>query len=223
MFTGIIEETGTIQKVLKGVTSSSITIQCNIILSDLRVGDSVAVNGVCLTVAKCSGNTFMADIMHETLRRASIGELGAGSRVNLERAMAANGRFGGHIVSGHIDGTGVITRIKKDDNAIWYTIKTDDKIMKYIVEKGSITIDGISLTVAEVVTDRFHVSIIPHTAKITTLSEKVVGDKVNLENDLIGKYIEKFMSYERTQEPQSKITQRLLAKYGYKEDDYVQI
>ena len=215
MFTGIVEEIGTIQGIRRGVHSSSLTIQGNMIFDDLKLGDSVAVNGVCLTVADHSKNTFTADVMHETLNRSSIGELKAGSHVNLERAMPANGRFGGHIVTGHIDGTGTITEIKKDDNAILYTVKAPDKIMKYIVEKGSIAIDGISLTVAAVTSERFSVSIIPHTSKSTILSEKSVGDTVNLENDVIGKYIEKLMGYEQDTKPKSNITKEFLTKFGY--------
>lgn len=215
MFTGLVEEIGTIQAILKGSNSSVLTIQGNIIFQDLQLGDSVMVNGVCLTVSSCSNNTFTADVMHETLQRSSLGNLKTGNQVNLERAMHANGRFGGHIVSGHIDGTGVIIRIKKDDNAIWYTIKSNDKIMKYIVEKGSIAIDGTSLTIVEVTTGSFSVSIIPHTAKSTIFSKKSIGDKVNLENDLVGKYIERFMSYEQEQITNCSITKEFLTKYGY--------
>lgn len=193
MFTGIIEETGTIAGIKKGAQSSVLTIKGNVIFSDLKLGDSVAVNGVCLTASSISGDTFTADVMHETLNRSGLGSLRQGSRVNLERAMAADGRFGGHIVSGHIDGTGKISDIKKDDNAVWYTVNTGADLMKYIVEKGSITIDGISLTVAEVGPSYFKVSIIPHTASVTTLGERKPGDSVNLENDIIGKYVEKLL------------------------------
>ena len=193
MFTGIIEETGIIAGIKKGAQSSVLTIKGNVIFSDLKLGDSVAVNGVCLTASSISGDTFTADVMHETLNRSGLGSLRQGSRVNLERAMAADGRFGGHIVSGHIDGTGKISDIKKDDNAVWYTVNAGAGLMKYIVEKGSITIDGISLTVAEVGTDYFKVSIIPHTASVTTLGERKPGDSVNLENDIIGKYVEKLL------------------------------
>jgi riboflavin synthase len=166
-----------------------------VIFSDLKLGDSVAVNGVCLTASSISGKTFTADVMHETLDRSSLGTLRAGSSVNLERAMAADGRFGGHIVAGHVDGLGTITDIRRDDNAVWYTIAAAKDIMKYIVEKGSVTIDGISLTVAAVSADSFKVSIIPHTAKVTTLGERKTGDKVNLENDIIGKYVEKLLFF----------------------------
>ncbi len=193
MFTGIIEEIGKIRAVRRGARSSGLTVEGDIIFEDLKTGDSVSVNGVCLTAARIDGNTFSADVMHETLDRSGLGELGPGSAVNLERAMAADGRFGGHIVSGHIDGTGVITDIKRDDNAIWYTIEAGERIMRYIVEKGSVAVDGISLTVAGTTGGSFSVSIIPHTASQTTLSSKKTGDRVNLENDIIGKYVEKLM------------------------------
>ena len=192
MFTGIIEEIGIVRKINKGAKSASLIIECRRIFDDLKLGDSVSTNGVCLTVTNVSNFSFSADVMNETLSKSSLGSLNIGSRVNLERAMPANGRFGGHIVSGHIDGTGKITSIKKDDIATWYTIITSPKVMHYIIEKGSIAIDGISLTVAKVTTDSFLVSIIPHTAGETTLSEKKIGSLVNLENDIVGKYIERF-------------------------------
>jgi len=213
VFTGIIEETGTIQEIKRGAKSSAITIKGGIIFGGMKLGDSIAVDGVCLTVASFAGNAFTADVMHETLNRSAIGSLKAGGKVNLERAMPADGRFGGHIVSGHIDGIGVITDIKKDDNAILFSIKAPGKIMKYIVEKGSVAIDGISLTVTYVIGDSFGVSIIPHTAKGTTLTEKAVGSEVNLENDIIGKYVEKLMG--RGAEEKSNITMGFLAEYGY--------
>ena len=193
MFTGIVEEKGCIRGIRPGAKSCILTIEGNVIFSDLRVGDSVAVNGVCLTAASVNGHLFTADVMRETLERSSLGALRTGSHVNLERAMAADGRFGGHIVSGHIDGTGTIVSLEKDDNAIWYTVQAKPAIMRYIVEKGSIAIDGISLTVAKITGTTFSVSIIPHTAKETILSEKKTGDVVNLENDVISKYVEKLL------------------------------
>lgn len=192
MFTGIIEEIGEVKSVKKGVQSSQLLIAGNVIFSDLKLGDSVATNGVCLTVTAITGNTFSADVMSETLSRSSLKDVKSGSLVNLERAMSANGRFGGHIVSGHIDGTGKIMSIVKDDIAYWYKIHTSSEIMRYIIEKGSITIDGISLTVAKVERDHFSVSIIPHTLAQTILKDKKIGHIVNLENDIVGKYIEKF-------------------------------
>lgn len=190
MFTGIIEEIGIIRCTKKGANSTLLTIQAEFILTDLKTGDSVAVNGVCLTATNVDKNSFTADVMNETLSRTSMAEISSRSRVNLERAMPANGRFGGHIVSGHIDGTGRISGIRRDGIAIWYTIRTTPKIMRYIIEKGSITVDGISLTVAGVAADTFSVSVIPHTAIQTIMTEKKIGSVVNLENDMIGKYIE---------------------------------
>ena len=153
--------------------------------------------------------------MHETLNRSSLGDLTIGSHVNLERAMAANGRFGGHIVSGHIDGTGKITDIHRDDNAIWYTVEAPPTLLRYIVEKGSITIDGISLTVAKVNTSSFAVSIIPHTAAVTILGEKKVGNIVNLETDIIGKYVEKLLQPQEDTPPSGGITMEFLINNGF--------
>ncbi len=197
MFTGIIEEIGTISSVAEGNLSAVVTIQASKVLEGSQAGDSIAVNGVCLTVTSIHGGLFTADVMAETLRRSSLGNLSKGSRVNLERAMHANGRFGGHIVSGHIDGTGTIVSKAREDNAVWVTINTDKRILKYIVEKGSIAIDGTSLTVATVndSDSTFSVSVIPHTAKETIILGKGAGDIVNLENDVIGKYVERLLAF----------------------------
>ncbi len=193
MFTGIIEEIGTVNSIKKGVKSCTLSVNAKIIFDDLKIGDSVAINGMCTTVVKINNGVFSVDIMAESLRKTSLGSLQKGDKVNLERAMSASSRFGGHIVSGHVDGVGYIRSFVKEDNAIWVTIGTSDDILRYIVKKGSITIDGISLTVAMLYKDAFAVSIIPHTAKETTLLIKRVGDKVNLECDIIGKYVEKFV------------------------------
>lgn len=209
MFTGIVEELGIVKSIKLGSNSSVIKVQGEKVFDDLKIGDSVSTNGVCLTVNNIIENIFSADIMNETLSRSSFKELETGDYVNLERAMPSNGRFGGHMVSGHIDGVGKITSIKKDNNAIWYTIKTDKKIMQYIIEKGSIAIDGISLTVAKVERDCFMVSIIPHTLKETVLFEKRIGSMVNLENDMVGKYIEKFLNENKG------ITREFLLENGF--------
>ena len=193
MFTGIVEELGTIRAIRRGASSAVLSIGAGTILDDLKVGDSVAVNGVCLTATQVDGGGFTADVMHETLDRSSLARLVPGDKVNLERAMAAGGRFGGHIVSGHIDATGTITDRRRDDNAVWYTVSAPAALLRYVVEKGSIAIDGISLTVAAVEADRFSVSVIPHTAAVTVLGGKRPGDPVNLEADLIGKYVEKLL------------------------------
>ncbi|MCI8424005.1 MAG: riboflavin synthase [Lawsonibacter sp.] len=215
MFTGIVEEVGTVRAIQRGPRSAALSIGAACILSDLRIGDSVAVNGVCLTATSWDSGGFTADVMHETLRRSALGELAPGSPVNLERAMAANGRFGGHIVSGHIDGVGLIAALRRDDNALWYTVQAPPALLRYVVEKGSVTIDGVSLTVARVETDRFSVSLIPHTAAVTILGRKRPGDKVNLEADIIGKYVEKLLA-PREEEPANRgITLDFLTQNGF--------
>lgn len=212
MFTGLVEEIGTVEKIKKGSKSASLTIKAHKIFDDLKIGDSVSTNGVCLTVTSINNNTFTADVMNESIKRSNLADLKSGSYVNIERAMCLNSRFGGHIVSGHIDGVGLILKIKKEDIAILYSIKTSEKLTRYIVEKGSITIDGISLTVTKVSKDNtFEVSVIPHTTEQTILCKKRVGDKVNLENDIIGKYIEKFVTYKN----KKGITLDMLNEYGF--------
>lgn len=193
MFTGIIEERGIIRSLEMWGSSGQIKIQCKRVLEGTEIGDSIAVNGICLTVTNLQKDGFTADVMAETMRRSSLSSAVQGDSVNLERAMAANGRFGGHIVSGHIDGTGEIRNIQREENAVWYSIAAPRKILKYIIEKGSISIDGISLTVAYVDEEIFKVSIIPHTMQETTLAQRKVGATVNLENDIVGKYVERFL------------------------------
>lgn len=193
MFTGIVEEIGTVERIQHGRHSAVLTIRAEKILEDAKIGDSIAVNGICLTVTALPSGRFLADVMHETLNRSSLAQIKSGSHVNLERAMPANGRFGGHIVAGHVDGVGKIISTRRDDTAIWYTIEAEPQILRYIVEKGSITVDGISLTVAQVSEGRFAVSVIPHTQGQTVLKERGKGDLVNLETDIIGKYVEKLM------------------------------
>ena len=218
MFTGLIEEVGTIQNVRRGARSCVLTIGCKKVLEGSQIGDSIAVNGVCLTVTNMGGSYYTADVMAETMNRSSLRQLSTGASVNLERAMPANGRLGGHIVSGHIDGTGTVQSIEPDDNAIWYTIAAKPNLLRYIVEKGSITIDGISLTVAYVDEHCFKVSIIPHTQQVTALHDRGVGDIVNLECDIIGKYVEKLLQPAAAEEETKKeigITEDFLKKYGF--------
>ena len=215
MFTGIVEELGTVRRIQKGSHSAILEIEAREILSDLKLGDSVAVNGVCLTVTALHGRGFSADVMHETINRSSLIQLKSSSHVNLERAMAVDGRFGGHIVSGHIDGVGTITDLRKDGNAVWYTISASPQLLRYVVEKGSIAIDGISLTVASVEADRFSVSVIPHTAEVTLLGRKHAGDTVNLETDIIGKYVEKLLRPQVQEAPKSNLTLEFLASNGF--------
>ena len=216
MFTGIVEETGTLRSLSRGSKSCVIHVQCSTVLEDTRIGDSIAVNGICLTVTSVESGGFTADVMNETLSRSSLAQTRPGDPVNLERAMAANGRFGGHIVSGHIDGTGIIREIRDDDNAVWYTLEAPPEILRYVVEKGSIAIDGISLTVARVDDRSFQVSVIPHTRAVTALSSRRVGSPVNLENDIVGKYVEKLMQPAPSESgPASGITMEFLAQHGY--------
>lgn len=215
MFTGIVEEIGKIKAIKKGKNSARLVINAKKVLEDVKLGDSIAVNGVCLTVTEFSNSAFGVDVMHESLRKSSLSTLKNDSSVNLERAMLLNGRFGGHIVSGHLDGTGKIINIKNDDNAIWYTISAKDKIMKYIIEKGSITIDGISLTVANLSESDFSVSIIPHTQEETILKMKKIGDIVNLENDCIAKYVESLLNFKEKSEVKKDITMDFLLENGF--------
>ena len=226
MFTGIIEEVGTIDKIANGSKSAVLFIKASKVLEDTKLGDSIAVNGVCLTVTSMEGDIFTADVMAETLRRSSLGSLSKGSKVNLERAMAANGRFGGHIVSGHIDGTGRIASMVREDNAVWVEINASAEILKFIVMKGSIAIDGISLTVAGLAEESFSVSVIPHTGEETTLLKKGAGDIVNLENDVVGKYVDRLLNYSSStvtdldketdsKEPGPDITMEFLKSNGF--------
>lgn len=216
MFTGIIEEIGEVYSVSKRNKSAILSIRGNKIFSDLKLGDSVAVNGICLTVDHISNNSFTSDVMNETLRRTTLNTVSCGCHVNLERALSVNGRFGGHIVSGHVDGIGRVSFIHKEGNFIWYTIKASDEIMKYIIEKGSIAIDGISLTVAKTEKNSFSVSVIPHTLNATILSEKAIGSKVNLENDVFGKYIEHFLdSKSDSNRNSNSITMEYLNNAGF--------
>ena len=215
MFTGIVEEMGTLKQVSKGKHSAVLTIQAARVLEDVHLGDSIAVNGVCLTVTAFDAHSFSADVMHETLNRTALVNLRPGVHVNLERAMPANGRFGGHIVAGHVDGTGKVTNITRDDIALWYTIQADPGLLRYVVEKGSIAIDGISLTVAGVSDQSFQVSLIPHTAAVTVLGERKVGDLVNLETDIIGKYVERLLAPAPAEPQKSGITWDFLAKHGF--------
>lgn len=213
MFTGIIEELGTIKKLSISGHSGQIMINASKVLEGTAVGDSIAVNGICLTVTAMGSDYFTADVMAETVRRSSLKDAVAGDYVNLERAMAANGRFGGHIVSGHVDGTGTIISMKKEENAVWVTISADPSIIKFIVEKGSVCLDGISLTVASVSSTDFKVSVIPHTGEETTLLKKKVGSLINIENDIVGKYVDRLLNYK--EEKPSGITMDFLKEYDF--------
>ncbi|MCX6267254.1 MAG: riboflavin synthase [Bacteroidetes bacterium] len=191
MFTGIIEETGIIKAIKHGVQSSQITVQAKLVVEDVNVGDSINTNGVCLTVTAFGTDFFVVDVMPETIRKTTFNMLQPGSLVNLERAVRLMDRLGGHLVSGHIDGTGKIVRRWMEDNAVWLKISAEEIILRYIVDKGSVAIDGISLTVTSADMSAFSVSIIPHTQDATTLRDKKPGSLVNIECDIFAKYIEK--------------------------------
>lgn len=218
MFTGLIEDIGIIQNVIKSAKSAKITILADNILKGVKLGDSISTNGVCLTVTEFTSNRFTVDVMAETMRKSNLHKLASGDKVNLERALKIGDRLGGHMVSGHIDGMGVISKYENEDNAVWVTISTSEEILKYIIYKGSIAIDGVSLTVAFVDEKEFRVSIIPHTKNLTTLIKKKVGDMVNLECDMISKYIEKIIMY-RDDKKDEKTSENLdlnfLAEHGF--------
>ena len=193
MFTGIVEEIGVVKGIIQGSNSIVLSIQSEKIMGDMKNGDSIAVNGICLTVTGFGTNYFIADVMPETMRKTNLETLKTNTKVNLERALRPSDRMGGHIVSGHIDGIGILEHCEKEDNAIWLTIRAPKPILKYIVMKGSICLDGTSLTVAYIDQSCFKVSLIPLTAELTTLGKRAVGDKINIECDVIAKYLEKLM------------------------------
>lgn len=215
MFTGIIEEVGVINRLSLSGNSGSIDVKASKVLEGTKIGDSIAVNGVCLTVTNLKSSGFIADVMPETIARSSLNILTTGSFVNLERAMPADGRFGGHIVSGHIDGTGIIEEIYRDENAVRISIRAANDIMQLIVEKGSITIDGISLTVASTAEDSFSVSVIPHTLSETSLIKKEIGNLVNLETDIIGKYVQKLLKSNSNEVKSNELTMEYLKEMGF--------
>lgn len=216
MFTGIIEEVGTVRKIGGG----TLAIDAEEILTDVHLGDSIAVNGVCLTVTSFDKNHFEADVMPETVRRTSLAELRKGSLVNLERALTLASRLGGHIVSGHIDGVGTVAGLRQEGNALLLTVAAAPALLRGIVEKGSVALDGISLTVATVTAADFTVSLIPHTREVTNLRAKRTGSRLNIETDIIGKYVEKLMAAKdagqaAAPEAAGGITPAFLARYGF--------
>ncbi|MBI1820081.1 MAG: riboflavin synthase [Nitrospirae bacterium] len=204
MFTGIVEETGVVKKIAKSKQFARITIEAKNVLKNVVPGESISVDGACLTVVQYSrpirnkprgGSMFSADLSDETLKRTTLGSLHPGSPVNLERAARFSDRIGGHLVSGHIDGIGAIKKIEPVENACLFFIELPKKLLKYCIEKGSIAIDGVSLTVNQINPRGIFLMIIPHTLKVTTLGHKKEGDKVNIENDLVGKYVERFVKF----------------------------
>lgn len=215
MFTGLVEEIGRVESVIKSTKSSRITIKAKNVLEGVKLGDSICTNGVCLTVTSFDSGKFTVDVMAETIRRSNLRNFSPGDEVNLERALSLGDRLGGHIVSGHIDGIGIIESFEQEDNAVWITITASHEILKYIVQKGSIAIDGVSLTVAYVDEAVFKVSVIPHTKDMTTLLRKKAGDEVNLECDVIGKYIEKFLGAKEQAPVKKGIDFNFLSEYGF--------
>jgi riboflavin synthase len=193
MFTGIVEEVGKVRAVVPGNMSIGLTVECKRVIGDVKIGDSISVNGICLTVTSVGNMVFTADVMPETMRKTNLKHLKAGERINLERALRLSDRLGGHLVSGHIDGTGLIASREEEDNAIWITIRAEPHILKYIVQKGSVALDGTSLTIAFVDDKCFKVSLIPLTAATTILGLKKAGDMINIECDVMGKYVEKLL------------------------------
>ncbi|MCM3717536.1 riboflavin synthase [Fictibacillus phosphorivorans] len=216
MFTGIIEELGTIKSINKGNETIVLTIAAEKVLQDVHLGDSIAVNGVCLTVTSFRSNQFTVDVMPETFRSSTLKLLNNRDLVNLERAMAAGGRFGGHFVSGHVDGTGEIVEKRPEKNAIYYTISLPDHLMKYFMLKGSVCVDGTSLTVFDVTNHTITVSLIPHTADHTILGKKTTGDLVNIECDMLAKYVARMLSPEKEETKQkSKMSLEFLQEHGF--------
>jgi riboflavin synthase len=217
MFTGIVEEIGTIRSITRQGKAMVLAIGARRIVQDIKLGDSVAVNGVCLTVVSFDSAGFQADVMPETFRATTLGTMAPGAKVNLERAMAANGRFGGHLVQGHVDSTGTVVSRKPEDNAVVFRIQpADSAALRYIVAKGSITIEGISLTIVDVSENDFAVSIIPHTLAETVLQDRKAGDLVNVETDILGRYVERFLSARFGDEPRAeRLTKHFLAENGF--------
>lgn len=222
MFTGIIEEKGSLRRIEKSGDSMILEIEAQEVLTDVRVGDSIAINGVCLTVVSFDERSFKADVMPETYRKTTLHQCKIGERVNLERAMSSQGRFGGHLVQGHVDGTGKVKSLRQDGNAVVYTIAADQpSLTTYMIPKGSVALDGISLTLVEVHDDTFTVSIIPHTLQETTLGDRKPGDAVNIECDMMGKYVQRFVrqmlqgNLSDSGSSKDSITKDLLQQHGF--------
>jgi len=219
MFTGLVEEKGKLISLRRGADSAHLKIGARLVMSGMQTGDSIAVNGVCLTVTTFDEGAFTADVMAETLAKTNLGELQAGDRVNLERAMRLGDRLGGHLVSGHIDGVGTIIKKERHDIATLITVAAPPAGMRYIIKKGSVAVDGTSLTVVDFNEDSFQVSLIPHTAHATVLGEKKPGDRVNLEGDMIGKYVERWLGARQREEsekaPSKGLSAELLAEHGF--------
>ncbi|MFB4211280.1 riboflavin synthase [Shouchella sp. JSM 1781072] len=214
MFTGIIEEKGTVTEIKKQDQAMQIVVRGDKVLSDVALGDSIAVNGVCLTVTAFTDHTFSVDVMPETFQATTLNQLKTHSAVNLERAMSPMSRFGGHIVSGHVDGKGTVVSRRRVENAVYFDIRVQPERTKYIVQKGSVAVDGISLTVFSIKDNQFTISIIPHTLDETIIGSKQVGDEVNIECDVIGKYVERLLTANDTSIPKGNLTE-VLQENGY--------
>lgn len=212
MFTGLVEETGVLETVQASREGALLALRARLVTGDLQVGDSVAVNGVCLTATAVAPGRFEAAVMPETLRKTTLGKLSPGAPVNLERALALGGRLGGHLVTGHIDGVGTVAARRREGNALLFHFRAPPEVLRYVIPKGSIAVDGVSLTVAAVEGERFSVSLVPHTAAQTSLGRLEPGDAVNLEADLIGKYVEKLL---QPRAAEGKITMSLLQEKGF--------
>jgi riboflavin synthase len=215
MFTGIVEEIGTVEALTPSKDAYQLKIKTNRVLEDVHLGDSISVNGVCLTVTSYKQGEFTVDVMPETVKASTIQTLSRGASVNLERAMAANGRFGGHFVAGHVDGVGKILRRSPLSNAVYYEIEVDPSLLHFMVDKGSITVDGTSLTLFELTDHSFTISLIPHTLSETVLGQKDKGSLVNIECDMMAKYIRKFLEPEQNHEKRSNLTPSFLEKNGF--------
>lgn len=209
MFTGIIAALGSVRRVTRKGTDALLEVDASMDLGDIRIGDSIAINGACLTVTQKTERRFTADVSAETLSRTNLGTLRAGDRVNLEKALRFNDFLGGHLVLGHVDGLGRIQERAQRANSVVIGIDVPEGLMRYLVEKGSVAVDGISLTVNRCEKTRFHVNMIPHTAQVTTLGFKKIGDAVNIETDIIGKYVERFLN------PRKGIDAGFLAEHGF--------
>jgi len=215
MFTGLIEDLGTVRELRKSADNVCLTVATTIPMDELELGESVAVNGVCLTLVDFRDGHFTADVSPETMARSTLASLKPGSLVNLERALRFGARLGGHLVSGHVDTVGMITVLTRDGNARRFTFRIPPEINRYVVEKGSVAIDGISLTVNQVTEDTFSVAVIPHTLEKTTLQDRQVGSTVNVETDLIGKYVERLLGKAPNDQPRSPVDLEFLARHGF--------
>lgn len=214
MFTGLIEDVGILQDIRTSANQAVLSISTNLPMVELTLGESIAVNGVCLTVTSFGGGVFAADVSPETLRCTSLGRLSRGSKVNLERALRLSDRLGGHMVTGHVDGLARIVDRRQEGNAWLFRFQVESAVGSSLVAKGSVTVDGISLTINEVTNESFSLAIIPHTLEKTTLSERKVGDEVNIETDLIGKYVARFLK-NGVPEKEQGVTMDVLAKHGF--------